>query len=178
MSSKPTLTVINVDEGDENADWIKRVNDGKSNLAELAIHDELAVEHGGAVKGGPGSGFHDHAGRVGEVGGSAPAGTEPAAGGGGGGVAGGQAGLRKIFNLVRSSGAKPKIHKGRVVGESPNGFAVFSIAGQSTAWLDTVDEAVAAYEHIQELLKARREERERRKAEQERARRRPGTRAG
>lgn len=39
-----TKTIINVDEGDENADWIKRVRGGESQKRELAIHDQIAKE--------------------------------------------------------------------------------------------------------------------------------------
>jgi hypothetical protein len=66
----------------ENDDWMKTLP-GYAN--ELAIHDELARKHAGNAvikyratvrKGGPESGFHGHAGRPGEVGGSQAASSE------------------------------------------------------------------------------------------------------
>jgi len=37
--------IINIDEGDENADWIKNVNGGRSRIRELAIHRQLAAKY-------------------------------------------------------------------------------------------------------------------------------------
>ena len=34
--------IINLDEGDENADWIKLLGGGRARLKELAIHRQLA----------------------------------------------------------------------------------------------------------------------------------------
>ena len=44
MAEQPKK-IINIDEGDHNADWIKRVNGGKSREQELAIHEELAKQY-------------------------------------------------------------------------------------------------------------------------------------
>jgi hypothetical protein len=41
-AKKPVKKVINIDEGDNNADWIKRVNGGESQRRELEIHAKLA----------------------------------------------------------------------------------------------------------------------------------------
>lgn len=37
--------IINIDEGDINADWIKLVNGGRSRIRELAIHKKLAAQY-------------------------------------------------------------------------------------------------------------------------------------
>ena len=44
MAEQPKK-IINIDEGDHNADWIKLVNGGKSREQELAIHEELAKQY-------------------------------------------------------------------------------------------------------------------------------------
>lgn len=50
-------TIINIDAGipgddDINADWIKRVNGGRSQVQELAIHKRLAEKYAAQEKGG------------------------------------------------------------------------------------------------------------------------------
>lgn len=46
MEDDMAKRVINLDDGDDNADWIKKVRGGESQKKELAIHDELAAQHG------------------------------------------------------------------------------------------------------------------------------------
>lgn len=93
-----------------------------------------------SLKGGAGSGYFGHAGRPGEVGGSAPAGTEPADGG-----------AQALADEVTSKHGYPtRIVGGVVVAQSTRfaskgKWAVWDTNGMNGNWHDTPQAAVDAW---------------------------------
>lgn len=117
------------------------------------------------IKGGPGSGFHGHAGRQGERGGSAPDGTTPA------NQAEHGQGLARIANAItRKHGLPTQIKNGQVVARSKAGFAVFSESGRQTDWSETLQSALESWERISEEIKRKQElARQKREVEERKA---------
>ena len=111
------------------SDWIQRYHEGR----------RPSTEEG--QKGGPGSGYHGHAGRPGEVGGSAV--------GTGGGA--GSAPLGKP-TWAGDEGQEVdgfRIHRGKFE-LTKNRYAVVTDDGQPSSWEDTPEKAVRAHQARQQ----------------------------
>lgn len=87
---------------------VSLADDGVGFINQLAAFRNRAKSSKGAsvaLKGGPGSGFHGHAGRPGERGGSAPEGTTPSGGGGGSSA---PSSTPKTTNISKVTSTSPK----------------------------------------------------------------------